>query len=1248
VGFYRYFCRASTRALIGVVLIASFISSPAYSLDTKDSQLFITGFNAYLKRDYPEAIASLSGVLEQYPDTSLRDMAILWLSRSYYKAGNQKDAARYMAQFFKEYPDSPLKGTVEEELAELARKYQKDEPIATQLAASPAGAPPAAAAASGTIATDRPVAATQDDAARVAAEKGQQERAAAAKAKADRQAAEKAALAKAEADRLEAEKAAQAKVEAERLEAEKAARAKTEADRLEAEKAVLAKAEAERQEAEKAALAKVEADRLEAEKTAQAKAEAERQAEEKAALARAEAKRLESEKIDQAKAEADRQAEKFAQAKAEADRQAAEKAAQARAEADRLEAEKFASAKAEAERQAAEKAALARAEAKRLESEKVDQAKAEADRLEAEKSALARAEAERLAAEKAASAKAEADRLEAERLFFEKSAADRLAAEKLAAARAEAERQEAEKRAVARAEAERLEAEKASLAKAEAERLEVEKLARAKEETERLEAEKAAVAKAEAERQAAERLAQAKPVFVSGFNAYLRGDYPEAIATLSGVLEKYPDTSLRDMTLLWLSRSYYKSGNQQEAGRHMAQFFKDYPESPLKATVEEGLADLAVRYERGEPLAVQQAASPVAAPSVAAAESGLSGADKQLAAQKDEAARVAVEKAARDKAAEEWAAAARVEAERQAAAKRAQAEADRQAAAERSRAKADTERKTVAAAAKPTRAKDLQASLLRDQAIAEYRKVVERYPGTPAAINAANRLRQLDASYQEKAAVVRDSLDQSEENSKIFSIEVDQKASLDFSLAAEAQTVEAGKRFSMPFQVLNRGNSPDSFSLESGIPADYRPRFTAASDPDSPLVKTAPLLPGERFDGLIQFEMPTMSLDGERKLFPVKALSDADGSISQSRPLRLVAKAPILRAVIKSDVTLAAPGERIPYRLALLNVGSAVARDLSLRVTFPPQYEPVDAAASGFSQEGKNTLVFSGLQLTQGDRREIAVTMQLKNSALAKEELFLHVDMINSGLDRTDTFVSAPVAVKTVSGVRMLANVEKITALPGQTVTALLAVTNTGNASDEFTLKPMLANNLNYSFYLDANRDGIRQPGESIISHVGPLAPGEAVNLILEITTSSAEKDGTAVPLQIALDSVGDPTKRASAKLSLVYSRPVLSLTVAGRGGKIRPGEVNSFELVCINAGSSMAKMVEIRSSLPDQLELVADDPGNTIRNNGEYAWRFDELGSGEKRTVRVSYRIKSGTAVGTALALKNILKYQDQLGNSY
>jgi outer membrane lipoprotein YfiO len=837
-------------------------------------------------------------------------------------------------------------------------------------------------------------------------------------------------------------------------------------------------------------------------------------------------------------------------------------------------------------------------------------------------------------------------------------------------------------------------------------------------------------------------------IFITGFNAYLKRDYQTAIENLTSVLEKYPDTSLRDMAILWLSRSYFKAGNQKEAARYMAQFFKEYPDSPLKGTVEDELAELAAKYQRGEPVAAEQVAKAAAAPPAVVVAPVTGGAEKLPAPAQDETARLAAEKAAGEKADLERVAAAKAEADRKAAEKivmekaeadrkasemvamekaeadrlaaekaanektdlervaavkaeadrkasekaamekaeadrkasekaamekaeadrkasemaamekaeadrkasektaMEKAEADRKASEKAAMEKAEAERSVVATAAKQ---KDLETSLsLRNQAISEYKAVVDSYPGSQAAANAINRLKELGIDYPAVVSAKAGSTAQTTESSSILSVEVDRLAVVEFTLAAEQQTVEIGKRFAVPFEVTNRGNSPDSFIFESGLPKEYKTIFVASAAPDKPLTKTPQLLPGERFNGMIQFEMPTMSIDGERKLFPVKVLSEADSLISQSRPIKLIAKAPILRAVIKSDVALVSPGERIPYKLVLLNVGSAAAKEVSLHVAFPPQYEPVDAAAAGFRPEGSNMLVMNGLQLTPGESREIAFTMQLKESALAREELFIHADMINTSLNRTDKFVSAAVAVKPVSGFTVQANTEKIIAGPGQTVSVLLSVANTGNVRDDFVIKPLPASSLSYAFYLDTNRDGIRQAGEPIVSHVGPLAPREVSNLILEITTSASEKDGTVVPLLITLDSQSDPSKKVSANLSLVYSRPVLNLTVAGKGGKIRPGEVSSFELSCVNVGSSMAKMVDIRSSLPEQLELVAANPVVAGRNDGEYFWKFDELGSGEKRKISVSYRIKPGIASGTSLALKNVIKYQDQAGNSY
>jgi len=124
------------RLLVVLVIISALIVPPAFCQETEDSQVFIAGFNAYQQKDYASAIEKMNEVLQKYPDTPLRDMALFWLARSYFKAGNQQEAARYLSQFSKEYPDNPLKSTVEEELLALTARYEQGEKL-------PAGSPPA-------------------------------------------------------------------------------------------------------------------------------------------------------------------------------------------------------------------------------------------------------------------------------------------------------------------------------------------------------------------------------------------------------------------------------------------------------------------------------------------------------------------------------------------------------------------------------------------------------------------------------------------------------------------------------------------------------------------------------------------------------------------------------------------------------------------------------------------------------------------------------------------------------------------------------------------------------------------------------------------------------------------------------------------------------------------------------------------------------------------------------------------------
>ena len=329
------------RSFIAVVIISSLLIPPGFCQETEDSQIFVSGFNAYQQKDYAAAIEKLNEVLTKYPDTSLRDMALFWLARSYFKNGNQRDAARTMSRFTKEYPDNPLKNTVEDDILALVARYEKGEALPTGI----------------------PVKVAAEEAARKA--KAEQDRITAARKEQERVAAEKA---KAEQQRLAAAKA-ELKPQ-EKVVPEKAVTAKAE------QPVADAKAEQDRKAAELAAKERLAAAKAEQERLAARKAELERQAQEKDKAAKAEQQRVADAKAGQERIAAARKAEEerlkaeAARLKQQQERVAAEKAAAAaeaaRIAAARKEQERVATARMEKLRQLKQREAEEKARAEKV------------------------------------------------------------------------------------------------------------------------------------------------------------------------------------------------------------------------------------------------------------------------------------------------------------------------------------------------------------------------------------------------------------------------------------------------------------------------------------------------------------------------------------------------------------------------------------------------------------------------------------------------------------------------------------------------------------------------------------------------------------------------------------------------------------------------------------------------------------------------------------------------------------------
>jgi uncharacterized membrane protein len=772
-------------------------------------------------------------------------------------------------------------------------------------------------------------------------------------------------------------------------------------------------------------------------------------------------------------------------------------------------------------------------------------------------------------------------------------------------------------------------------------------------------------------------------VFIAGFNAYQQKDYASSIEKMTEVLEKYPDTPLRDMALFWLSRSYYKTGNQREAARYLSQLSKEYPDNPLKNTVEDELLLLMARYDKGEQLPA--GSPPAKQPNLLAAQKAKI--EKERAAvQAEETKRAAAAESARVAAlqqAEEKGAGERKERERAAAAKaeqerialetavREQAEQQRIAAIKSEEVRkvaeqAELQRTTaeLAAAAETSRVAAVTAEearlteqksaedtarnarlAYRDKAIVQYKTIIDKFPTSRAAATAAAKLRELGVAV---ALPVKETEAPAPENAQILHLEVAQFAGFEFNLPTRPDVYDVGRPIAVPFEITNRGNGSDAFYLESAFPADFKAGFAATATPEVAISQTPSLAPGESFKGVINLVIPSGSIDGMRITHPVKAASRLLAEASQSREVRLIASAPLLRAVLRTEKTRPLPGEKVLYRIAILNVGSTDAQDVTLHLDFPPQFEPLGYAAAGFRQEMKSTLVLDGLQVKSGESREFSVEFQLKGDSLAGQELLTRAELINNRLKTSAAFVSNTSVVESQRSISVRTGSDRLIAIPGQTLNAPFLVANTGNVREKFRITSIVTGAKEVVVFNDLNRDGMRQAGEPAISEIGPLAPREEASIVVEIKTPQSAADGSEGSVQVSFVSEENAAGSASGLTALTYSRPVLKMFMAGGDVRPKPGDIASFDLTITNNGSNLARSVELQSAWPEQLELVAADPATSAISNGAVIWRFKEMGAGEKRNIKVSFRVKPVIGVGTAIQIKNVMTYEDQLGNRY
>lgn len=388
-------------------------------------------------------------------------------------------------------------------------------------------------------------------------------------------------------------------------------------------------------------------------------------------------------------------------------------------------------------------------------------------------------------------------------------------------------------------------------------------------------------------------------LFVEAFSAFQKQDYLSTIERIGVINHLFPDSPLRDVALLLLARSAFKSGDNELAAKTILQFNDEFADNPLRSSVEEELQLLGIRLLRGERLLPTESLSSVAL-----------DVRNELAALKNPLP----EKSEQDR---------------------------------------------------------------------------------PAPEGTTVKLSGHDSAHPEISA------------RKTFSGII--------NTPSEAITVAAGQRGVIPFEVSNPGGADEELLLEVHAPLEFEAFLYIEGRAD---LNSSPVSIGTAgpVKGSVIFRMPPDRLDGRKSVVTLKLVSAKLRHPVQSRETLVITAAPLIRIIAKPEKPVLVRGERLRYRVTVLNAGSLPARDVSVRVLLPDEVEL--AGGTAFRQDAACGVIFDIQELDTGKIADFILDAKVRDDSPIGRELLSRVEVTHSRLQTKEIFTSASATVQSIGSER--------------------------------------------------------------------------------------------------------------------------------------------------------------------------------------------------------------------------------------
>jgi uncharacterized repeat protein (TIGR01451 family) len=226
-----------------------------------------------------------------------------------------------------------------------------------------------------------------------------------------------------------------------------------------------------------------------------------------------------------------------------------------------------------------------------------------------------------------------------------------------------------------------------------------------------------------------------------------------------------------------------------------------------------------------------------------------------------------------------------------------------------------------------------------------------------------------------------------------------------------SEAFPVGGNSTVPVEISNRGKNNEELLLSLSAANEFGAILTN-TDKFNENITRLKIAAGETFKGIVRFRMPVQMVDGNRSVIAIKAVSTKFSDISFQKEAVIISSAPLVRAVAKLSKSKVIPGERLRYRVTVLNAGSLPAKNLTVRLQLPSQVDFLGASDVLFKQDSNGSIIFNIGQIDIGRLSEINLDVKISDNCAPGQELRGQIDIVNGVLQRKDIFSASASVVQ--------------------------------------------------------------------------------------------------------------------------------------------------------------------------------------------------------------------------------------------